>query len=174
MRFENRRLGTAQQGGSPPTALPRAVPGPHQGRQVSLGPQRRPLGPNQPTGAQALPPNSGHRAALPQQPVRGEALQIIQGASILILCAPLCHPILILQEAGAPAGLSARCLLPEGGAWPAPPPPALTLPQSRRPWKARSPRRGREMVAGSSWSWGKAWTRSLPRQVGLGPLRWGG
>lgn len=30
----------------------------------------------------------------PSGSVRGEALGIIQGASILILCAPLCHPIL--------------------------------------------------------------------------------
>lgn len=103
-------------------------------------------------------------------PVRGEALGIIQGASILILCPPLCHPILRRGGAGAPAGLSARCLLPEGGAWPAPS-PALTFPQSCRPWEARSPGKGREMVSGSSWNQGKAWTRPLPRQVGLGPPR---
>lgn len=79
MRFDNRRLGTVS-GESLPTALPRAVPGPHRGRQNSLGPQRRPLGPNQPTGAQAPPPNSGHRTALPQWVSKGRGLRNNSGS----------------------------------------------------------------------------------------------
>ena len=77
----------------------------------------------------------------PSGSVRGEALGIIQGASILILCAPLCHLILRRGGAGAPAGLSARCLLPEGGVRLAPS-PSSNLPSVTQALESKEPREG--------------------------------
>ena len=141
MRCKNRRLGTAQRGGSPlqpspglcqaPTGEGRSAWAPRGGswaqtNQQVLRPRLQTLATEQPS---------------PSGPVRGEALGIIQGASILILCAPLCHPI--LRGGGCRGSCWAECQVSApGGRGLASPLPSSDLPPVMQALESKEPREG--------------------------------